>query len=143
VPFRFGLYLAAGHVKYNIAFGKGASFAGAAFGDVARFAGVAFGNGARFDGVAFGERASFTRATFGGVANFSGAAFGAKASFGDTFFKGTVEFTRTSIEQWSTDLEATVHGTDAGEALKKRHEELRTRSGSQPDPSYFVRECAL
>jgi hypothetical protein len=127
------------------AFGGWASFAGAAFGDWARFAGAAFGNsacfagaafgaGASFAGAAFGAGASFAGAAFGDVASFAGAAFGNGASFVNTFFKGRVEFTGKSEEQWARDVEGPL-GMDekARAALEKRHKDSWETNGSRLD----------
>jgi hypothetical protein len=128
------------------AFGDGASFNGAAFGDGASFNGAAFGDGASFTGAAFDILASFDGAVFGAgaifegaaflyEARFKGAAFGRRTSFAGTIFKGGVEFKGKSEKQSSSDLEASVRGVGEGArvTLKKRHEDLWTRSGSGPD----------
>jgi Pentapeptide repeats (9 copies) len=128
------------------AFGDGASFNGAAFGDGASFKGAAFGTGASFTGAAFDILASFDGAVFGAgaifegaaflyEARFKGAAFGRRTSFAGTIFKGGVEFKGKSEKQSSSDLEASVRGVGEGArvTLKKRHEDLWTRSGSGPD----------
>ncbi|MDQ6703135.1 MAG: pentapeptide repeat-containing protein [Pseudomonadota bacterium] len=112
-----------------------ARFTTATFGDNARFTRATFGDKASFDRAAFGWLASFDGAAFGGWASFDGAAFGDYASFADTRFKGRVAFKGKSKEQWSTDLEANADekGREAGEALKKWHEDLWKLWGSGPD----------
>ena len=76
------------------AFGGGANFNRAAFGHYAGFIGTTFGGGAEFFG-----------ATFGGWANFTGAAFGATAYFRKAIFRGLVEFTGKSQDQWIMELD--------------------------------------
>jgi hypothetical protein len=116
------------------AFGYGALFAGAAFGNFACFDGAAFGYGARFAGAAFGAGASFAGAAFGDYASFAGAALGGDASFADTFFKGPVDFTGKSEEQWARDVAGAL-GMDekAHVALEKRHKGSWETTGSGPD----------
>ncbi|MGH6843345.1 MAG: pentapeptide repeat-containing protein [Methylocella sp.] len=118
----------------DTAFGDGANFTGAAFGYWAIFAGAAFGDEAKFAGAAFGDGARFRGASFGDRANFTGAAFGEHADFGQTHFRGRVEFTGLSKEQWSRDL-ASVGGMPAGARweVEKRHKESWARLGSGPD----------
>jgi hypothetical protein len=107
---------------------------GATFGDAAQFANVIFGNDARFEGVGFGGRAYFTSATFGGDATFTGAAFGLLANFDKAHFKGQVNFTGKSPEQWAKEI-ARADGMDeeVRAALEKRHRESWELNGSGPE----------
>jgi uncharacterized protein YjbI with pentapeptide repeats len=128
------------------AFGIGADFRDVVFGDRANFAGAAFDDWADFNGAAFGWRANFAGATFGGLAlfmdvvfgdeaNFVVSAFGNDAYFYHVHFRGSVEFTGGSQEQWTREVQARAGWMDneAGVALRKRHVESWMRESSGPD----------
>jgi hypothetical protein len=114
-------------------FGLQADFARAVFGGWATFAGATFDWFSNFIGSTFGNGAYFIGATFGSGAKFTGAAFGIDASFADTFFKGGVEFTGMSDQQWTGHLaKRNSKGSEAVTAQKQQHEESWTRHGSGP-----------
>jgi hypothetical protein len=78
---------------------------------------MTFGDAARFDHAAFGDRSIF-----------SGAAVGKAACFADTVFKGHVEFSGKSIEQWSWDL-----GLNADEADEEgKFDQIALKTGMRP-----------
>jgi uncharacterized protein YjbI with pentapeptide repeats len=119
----------------DVVFGNWASFVGAAFGDWANFNSAAFGWRTSFVGVTFGGLALFMDVVFGDEACFVGAAFGRDAYFSNNHCSGSVEFTGTSKEQWTHEVQARASwmGEEARAALKKRHEESWTREDSGPD----------
>jgi hypothetical protein len=124
--------------RVAFAFGDGARFNYVAFGDGAIFVDAAFGDGANFSCATFGNAARFDHAAFGDRSIFSGAAFGEAASFADTIFKGHVECSGKSIEQWSWDLglnadEADEKGKVDQIALKNRHDTSWKDYRSGPD----------
>jgi hypothetical protein len=116
-------------------FGDRAQFTSATFGNEAKFTGVIFGNFANFEDAVFGDNAFFHDATFADTTNFEGTAFGWETSFAGATFRGDVEFkgkteteSRKDFELRVRDVTESVRG-----ALKKRHEESWTGSGSGPD----------
>jgi hypothetical protein len=81
----------------------------------------------------FGDWASFAGAAFGAEADFASAAF--DADFRRVIFKNSVDFTGVPKERWISNLDELLRGIgeEGRVALKKWHEESRTREGSAPD----------
>jgi uncharacterized protein YjbI with pentapeptide repeats len=90
---------------------------------------------ANFEDTVFGDGTIFDGASFAATANFEGAAFGWETSFADTNFKGYVEFKGKTEDQSTKNLEARMREAKEEDraALRKRHEDSWTGSGSAPD----------